>query len=38
MQDQSLRPVKVFYCYAPEDQALQEALSRHLSPLRRLRE
>jgi serine/threonine protein kinase len=38
MVDQSLRPIKIFYCYAPEDRALQEKLAGHLSPLRRLRD
>src|SRR5215471_1196252 len=31
------RTIKIFYCYAHEDDALREQLARHLSPLRRLR-
>ena len=35
---QSIQPIKIFYCYAHEDDALREQLARHLSPLRRLRD
>jgi TIR domain len=31
------RPIRIFYCYAHEDDALREQLARHLSPLRRVR-
>jgi serine/threonine protein kinase len=34
---QSIRTIKIFYCYAQEDDALREELARHLSPFRRLR-
>src|SRR5689334_22550387 len=37
MANQSIRTLKIFYCYAHEDDALREQLARHLSPLRRLR-
>lgn len=38
MSLQAIHPIKVFYCYAHEDDALREQLARHLSPLRRLRD
>jgi serine/threonine protein kinase/Flp pilus assembly protein TadD len=31
-------PIKIFYCYAHEDDALRKQLASHLSPLRRLRD
>src|SRR5579862_2846566 len=34
---QPIYPIKVFYCYAHEDNALREQLARHLTPLRRRR-
>lgn len=37
MAAQSIRTIKIFYCYSQEDDALREQLARHLSPLRRLR-
>src|SRR5581483_2088767 len=37
MVAQSVQMIKIFYCYAHEDDALREQLARHLSPLRRLR-
>src|SRR5690348_3683671 len=37
MVNQSIRTIKIYYCYAREDDALREQLARHLSPLRRLR-
>src|SRR5712691_5937553 len=37
MATQSARSIKIFYCYAHEDDALREQLAKHLSPLRRLK-
>lgn len=37
MAAQSVHTIKIFYCYAPEDDVLREELARHLSPFRRLR-
>ncbi len=37
MVSQAMSTIKVFYCYAHEDDALREQLAKHLSPLRRLR-
>ena len=37
MVAQSTYTIKIFYCYAQEDDALREELARHLSPFRRLR-
>lgn len=36
-KDMAIRPIKIFYCYACEDNALQKQLTNHLAPLRRLR-
>jgi len=38
MTDQSVQAIKIFFCYAHEDEALREQLARHLSPLQRLRQ
>jgi hypothetical protein len=32
------KAIKIFYCYAQEDDALRKELEKHLSPLRRLRQ
>jgi len=37
MAIQPVHTIKIFYCYAHEDDALREQLARHLSPLQRLR-
>lgn len=38
MEAGAIRPIKIFYCYAHEDDALQEQLAKHLSLLRRLKD
>lgn len=35
MQAEQIKPVSVFYCYAPGDRNLLEKLEEHLSPLKR---
>ena len=37
MEVQPIHLIKIFFCYAHEDNTLREQLARHLSPLRRLR-
>src|SRR5580698_10602233 len=36
MAVEPVQAIKIFFCYAHEDDALREQLARHLSPLRRL--